>query len=184
MLDSKDDAGKGWGKRRRGWKRVKWLDSITDSMNMSLSRLWVMVKDRETWYAAVHGVAKTWTRLSVWTMNDNKRCVKHFPKCVMFINSFNEVWTLVCGVNPIIILTVQMGKLRHREVKLIMQFTQSEWRRTKVLGYIQDSVHGVRNTVETFQSLNIKIKTPQSHVRFQERKPKAHPSERWMDFQI
>ena len=50
--------GKIEGKRRRGWQRLRWLDSITDSMDMSLSRLLKMVKDRETWYAAVHGVAE------------------------------------------------------------------------------------------------------------------------------
>ena len=77
------DAGKDKGRRRKGWQRMRWLDSITDSMDMNLSKLQQIVEGRGPWRAAIHGVAKSQTWLSDWTTT-----ISELPPFILSYNDF------------------------------------------------------------------------------------------------
>ena len=117
--------GKIEGRRRRGRQRMSWLDSITNSMDMSLSKLWKLVMDREAWHAAVHGVAKSQTRLSDWPELNWETFFREGNGTPLQYSCLEYPWTKEPGR----LQSLRLLRVRHDWVTSLSLFTFLHWRR-------------------------------------------------------
>ena len=109
------------GRRKRGWQRMGWLECTSDTMDMGLGELWELVMDREAWHAAVHGVAKSETRLSYWT--ENMLYIVSFHMCV----SFSEIALLHSSLNEILLLSAIYYYILYSYWLFLIFFKQSKF---------------------------------------------------------
>ena len=99
--------------RRRGWQRIRWLDGITDSVDMNLSKLWEIAKARESWHAAVHEVTKSWTWLNYWTKTTSQK-LSSCPAQQRHTNSTCDRCLVGCW-RWVSLWSLQMGRLMYSD---------------------------------------------------------------------